>query len=64
MHVHILTKVLEQKMAEWDMHAEPLWGGHVCMQLYKGWSRCGETGGHTCADACVHLNQGVGQDEG
>ena len=36
MHIHILSKVWEQKTGDWDMHTGAYRGIHVCAHLCKG----------------------------
>ena len=58
MHVHILTKVWDQKTGDWDMHAGPQMGTHVCTQLCKwdGADSGSQVDMYTCTDACAYSN--------
>ena len=50
MYTHILTKVWDKMRDDWDTQIGPYRDKHFCTQLFKGWSRCGESGRHACYD--------------
>ena len=65
MHVHILTKVLDQKRGDLT-YTRGQTGMHICTQLCKGdvTDMGCQVDKHTCTDVCTHSNQGTGPEEG
>ena len=61
MHVHILTKVYDQKGGDCDKHTMPHMGTHVSIKLCIGGGvhihSQVDINSHT--DACTHSKQGV-----
>ena len=54
MHVHILTKVLDQKKGDWDMQKGPDRDTCLHITMPRDWNRCGVR--WTCTHLLMHLN--------
>ena len=64
MQVHILNKVWEEKLDDWDINTLPYRGTQVSIKLCKG---CGadmdsQVDINSCTDACTCSKQGVGTE--
>ena len=66
MYIHILMKVWDQMRGDYNMKKGPYRGAHVCVQQCKGRRADirSEMDMHTCTDAYIHLEEGMGPDEG